>query len=293
VTYTKNASPIEQTHEHMTAETVCPAVSGKSATTTTLQASTVSPHTGEALTYTATVTPTTPKAPLPSGSVTFLDEGTPIAGCTTQALVPASASSTASCQLSYPASGTHLITVRYGGDSGYFGSESLAQTITVSAVELAHESPPPGQAASTGSSISSGPTNGGKAVGTISSAQLKASLSAQLIPSGKAASIAALLEHGGYAMPFRALETGTATIDWYELPSGAKLASKTKAKPVLVAAGKLTFAAPGLGKVMVRLTAQGRRLLKRARRARLLSKIVFRAPNSKDVVATNNFVIKS
>jgi hypothetical protein len=62
-----------------------------------------------------------------------------------------------------------------------------------------------------------------------------AALISGLIPSGKTAKIAALLKSGVFSLEFKAIEAGKATIDWYEVPPGAKLA-KSKAKPVLVAA---------------------------------------------------------
>jgi hypothetical protein len=110
---------------------------------------------------------------------------------------------------------------------------------------------------------------------SINPAQIVVSLRKQLTPSGKAAKIGALLKNGGLTMPFEALEAGTVSVEWYLVPAGAKLAKKTKAKPVLVASGKLVFSAAGTGKLMVRLTAVGRRLLQHARRIRLVAKGTF------------------
>jgi hypothetical protein len=134
------------------------------------------------------------------------------------------------------------------------------------------ELPPPAKPASSPTtSLSSSPSSGqgvSPAV-SISAAQLASSLAQQLRPAGKAAGLTALLKHGGLTMPFTALEAGTLTVDWYMLPSGAKLARKTKARPILVAAGKLTFSAAGTGKIKVTLTAQGKKLLKHVRRVKL------------------------
>jgi hypothetical protein len=255
----------EQTRTHLAAETACPASSGKLATTTTLRATPAAPHVGEAVTYTATVTPKTRGAALPSGSVGFFDEGKAIFGCTAQALTPGAASSTTNCQVSYSAIGAHQITARYGGDAGYFGSESAGQTITVSTPEPPHTEPkvvkPPLVApCCEGPPVSPTP---------LSTAQLKALLSAQLMPAGKAATIAALLKHGGYLMPFTAPEAGTLSVQWYELPPGAKLAKRHKSKPVLVASARQTFAAAGTGQLKLKLTTQGKRLLRHTKRAKL------------------------
>lgn len=132
--------------------------------------------------------------------------------------------------------------------------------------------PPPG---STPTNPTPASTTAGSGATTISSVQLKALLARQLTPSGKTATIAALLKHGGLSLSFTAPEAGRLVVQWYDLPSGAKLAKATKAKPVLIAAGKLTFAAAGTGRVKLTLTAQGRKLLKHVRRVKLEAKAGF------------------
>lgn len=72
---------------------------------------------------------------------------------------------------------------------------------------------------------------------------------------------------------------------WYELPAGGKLAKATKAKPVLVAAGKLVFPAAGIGKLMVKLTAQGKQLLRHGKRLKLEAKGTFRGSGGAAVSA--------
>jgi hypothetical protein len=137
--------------------------------------------------------------------------------------------------------------------------------------------PPSGSTTPGGSSPSgqtSGTTSGGSAV-TISSAQLVALLTRQLALSGKAARIGALLKHGGLSLPFTAPEAGTLAVQWYQVPVGAKLAKRSKAKPVLVASGRLTFSGAGAGKVKMRLTAAGRRMLKQVKRVNLTARGTF------------------
>lgn len=286
ITYTTHSTFTEQTHEHMTAETVCPASSGKLATTTTLQVSPASPHVGEAVSYTATVTPKTLGASSPSGSVTFLDEGIPITSCTAPALALGAASSTASCQVSYPVSGTHHITARYGGDSGDFGSEATVQTVTVSAVEPPHEPTEPKPPLVV--SCCDGPVQ----APPLTAAQLKALLARQLVPVGTTATIPALLKHGGYSFSFNAPEAGSLMVQWYEVPKGARFARHTKAKLVLVASGKLTFSGAGTGKLKVKLTGAGVRLLRHARRAALTVKGTFTTSGGHPVTATSGFVVR-
>ena len=84
---------------------------------------------GQSATYTATVAPPASRSgPIePSGSVEFLDNGTPIPSCLNQALVNLSAS----CTLTYNTVGTHSITASYGGDSNFTGSTAPGQPVTV------------------------------------------------------------------------------------------------------------------------------------------------------------------
>jgi hypothetical protein len=97
---------------------------GKGSTTTTLHTTTLTG--GESVTYTANVTPQITGASSPSGSVEFLDGGTPIASCASQALTGDSAS----CQVSYTSPGTHSVTAQYPGDPNFTGSASAPQTVT-------------------------------------------------------------------------------------------------------------------------------------------------------------------
>jgi hypothetical protein len=126
-----------------------PLTVSKAATTTTLSVSSATPTVGNLVTYTATVTPANSGSAQPSGSVQFLDNGTPISDCAGQeALIGAQAS----CALSYPAPGSHSITVSYPGDANFTGSASSAQAVTVI--------PPPPGFAGTLPSISGNTTQG-------------------------------------------------------------------------------------------------------------------------------------
>jgi hypothetical protein len=78
---------------------------------------------GQAVTYTATVS-----AIAATGSITFEDAGTAIAGCAGQAV----GFGAATCALSgYTAAGAHSITATYSGDINYLTSTSSALTQTV------------------------------------------------------------------------------------------------------------------------------------------------------------------
>jgi hypothetical protein len=106
---------------------------------------------------------------------------------------------------------------------------------------------------------------------------IMSSLYAQLALAGRAARIAKILHHGGYAPVFTALEAGTATISWYRVPSGAHI---TAAKAVLVATGTQAFTKPGRTTLTIGLTTKGRELLEQAtnvqlRRLKLTAKGTF------------------
>lgn len=126
----------------------------------------------------------------------------------------------------------------------------------------------------------------------VSSAQIAALLVGQLTPAGTAARITALLKRGGFTVAFKALEAGTAVIDWYEVSPGAKLAKKTKPKPVLVGVGRLRFSAAGTAKIRIRLTVAGRRLLRHARQLRLTAKGTFTPTGKTPITAKRTFVLK-
>jgi hypothetical protein len=97
--------------------------------TSTAVTSSVNPSVaGQTVTYTATVTPGSGTV-TPTGSVTFKDDVSTV-DCTagTQTL---NSSGVATCQTSYPDTGSHLITAAYGGVPGFSGSTSATLTQTV------------------------------------------------------------------------------------------------------------------------------------------------------------------
>jgi hypothetical protein len=105
---------------------------GKDSAATATAVSNAAPVIGATVTYTATVTPAHAGPTEPSGSVEFLDNGTAIGACASTALTAGSSSSTATCKLSYPSTGSHSITAKYAGDGSFTGSTSSpAKTVTV------------------------------------------------------------------------------------------------------------------------------------------------------------------
>ena len=136
----------------------------KIATATTVASSANPSIPGQAVTYTATVSP----AP-DGGPVAFADGGTTIAGCTAQ---PLDSSGQATCQVTYTATGSHAITAVYSGDAAYAGSTStaLTQNVVPDKADLKAGLSVPAQAAD-GSSVTEtvtvtnqGPATAGKVV---------------------------------------------------------------------------------------------------------------------------------
>jgi hypothetical protein len=101
-------------------------------TTTSLSSSPNPSSLGQAVTYTATLTPVPPASGTPTGTVSFADGGTPITACTAQAL----SGGTATCTVTYSSPGTHSITATYGGDSN-FASSPPSNTVSEVVAALA------------------------------------------------------------------------------------------------------------------------------------------------------------
>jgi alpha-tubulin suppressor-like RCC1 family protein len=133
----------------------------------------------------------------------------------------------------------------------------------------------------------SGPVGPGSKPTKPTIAQLKAGLLSQLTPKGKAAKLASLAKKKSYTLAFKALSAGKLSISWYFLPKGAHI-SRT-AKPVLFASGQLSFSAPGVKKITIRLTSKGQKLIKRRASIKLTAKGSFTPPGQKAIAAVRGF----
>ena len=119
-------------------------------------------------------------------------------------------------------------------------------------------------------------------------AQLTSSLSGVLTPTGKLATVKAILKAGDYVFSYRALEAGGLTIDWFYTPKSAH--SKT-AKPVLVAGGGLKIGKAGKVGVKVMLTSAGRKQFKSSHALSLASHVAFIPTCQKTVTRTATFTL--
>lgn len=88
---------------------------------------------GQPVTYTASVSVNAPGAGTPTGTVTFYgSEGTAIPGCSNVGLSDG-VGDVATCQTSYPATGSNTITATYSGDGNFSTSTSAPITENVTA----------------------------------------------------------------------------------------------------------------------------------------------------------------
>ena len=116
-------------------ETVAQAATTTAVVSTTGSASVV----GQQVTYTATVSVTSPGSGTPTGKIEFLDGGTAISACGGSSGNSLSGSS-ATCQVTYSTTGSHTITAKYLGDTNYSASPtspSTTQTVNQAATTTA------------------------------------------------------------------------------------------------------------------------------------------------------------
>jgi Bacterial Ig-like domain (group 3) len=274
----------------------------RSKATTTLGVSTPTPFEDQAETYTATVQPVG-GGPAPTGAITFYDGLVPIESCGVQTLVRSGSAATASCTVSYGDPFEHRIHVLYSGNENYKGSASPTDMISVqegaAPPEEHHDVTPKLQEAAhhETSPLTGGSGGDGEltpSLATISSAEIAKVLGQQLVLLGKSATITSVLRSGGFTATIHALEAGTATIDWFELPPGATL-PRVKAKPVLVASGTVKCAAAGACKLRIQPTRAGRKLLRRAKRIKLTARGTFlpkAAVSTRSATTSTTFTLK-
>jgi Bacterial Ig-like domain (group 3) len=267
----------------------------RSKSTTSLGVSSLTPFEAQPVTYTATVQPGSgPEQTglVTTGSVTFYEGVEPVAGCANESLAMEGAAGVASCTVSYSDLFVHRIHASYSGGEYYRTSSSAPQTITVQegsapTPEPEHKASKEGPKEEPHETLKTTIPN----LVTVSSSQLVGLLK-KLVPSGKAATIGALRKHGELSLSFAAPEAGTLTVQWYQMPKGAKLASHGKPKPVLVASGHVAFTKPGTGSITVKLTVAGKKLVRTAKRLGLMEKTAFVPVGAAEASARNGLVLR-
>jgi PKD domain len=113
-------------------------------------------------------------------------------------------------------------------------------------------------------------------------ARIRALLAEQLSPPPQAARLSSLLRHRGYSFEFPAPTAGRLQIRWY-------LHSHARRKRVLIAAGSRMCAAAGIIKVSVRLTSDGKRVLRQLGSVLVTGKATFTPTGKRPVFAMRTF----
>jgi hypothetical protein len=225
----------------------------------TVTASNAAPKVGDVVTYTATVTAEVPGPAVPSagGNVAFAYwNGLRYVVLPDCAAMPTTATAigiTATCTRTIPDTKETQVGAIWDGDANFHrwqGGMGSGYGFVGGIPNFGSPSQPP-------------------ATGAIAKA-----LSAEFVTSGPSARIKSILKNGGFVYEFAALMPGELQVKWTYRPPAARAAGK--AKPFVVAKGlaKTSFLAKST-QVKVRLTAKGRKLLKRSKKLRLTAQVSF------------------
>jgi hypothetical protein len=186
--------------------------------------------------------------------------------------------------------GEHAFTVTATDKAGNSSSQAV-RYLVLAPTTGGTPGPDDGGSGGSGGAAGGSPAGGTTAGGTTgsgsagsSTAQIAAALQRQIVPSGKAATIAKLRSRGSFALQFTALQAGKAELRWYQTKAGGKR--------VLVASATAAFGAPGAKTLIVKLTAAGNGLLKSAKRLSLKAEGTFTPTGKAPVKTTKAFVLK-
>lgn len=128
------------------------------------------------------------------------------------------------------------------------------------------------------------PTSAGVRGTRITTAQIKARLIRQIVPTGQQTKIPTTLVRGSTVLAFTGLEAGRAVVGWYLPASGP-------ARPVLAAQGRLTFKSARATTIQMRLTSAGNQALNAATRLRLIAQGTFTPTGKSPVKVTKTFLL--
>jgi hypothetical protein len=119
----------------------------------------------------------------------------------------------------------------------------------------------------------------------LSPTHIKRELLKQLVPSGNAARIGALLSTGWYRLSFKPLTAGKTLVAWYHFAERAP-GAKRRGNPLLVAIGRKTFTEAKEAAITLKLTTDGRRLLEHSNRLALTAKCTFTETGERAILVT-------
>jgi hypothetical protein len=124
----------------------------------------------------------------------------------------------------------------------------------------------------------------------LSASQIGELLAKPLSLLGKGTSIPALLKRGSLSLSVNPGEPGELTVQLWEVPRGAHLAEH--AKPVLIASGSASFSAASTKSISLRLTAAGKKLLKKAKTITLTARARFTPTAKTPITVTKTIQLK-
>ena len=120
---------------------------------------------------------------------------------------------------------------------------------------------------------------------TIDLNELKRRLRRALAPTGKAAKLANLRKRSGFTSSFASLSAGRLTITWSTVRKG-------KRKAVVVATGRASFTRIATAKPKVKLTAAGKKALRKAKRFTVTAKASFAITGGATVSVSRKLTLK-
>jgi hypothetical protein len=119
-----------------------------------------------------------------------------------------------------------------------------------------------------------------------SATAVRNALNSQLAHALSGARLTKVLKAGGYSFFFATPGAGTLEMQWYELVKGAH-----GFKRVVLASGKISYTKASQATLRLRLTSEGRRVLRHKRRLKLTAKAVFSVPGGVSVTWQETFVL--
>ncbi len=131
-----------------------------------------------------------------------------------------------------------------------------------------------GGGGSTGSSSNQGGGGTTNQMGPSPGA-VTAALAALLVGKGTPPTIASLLKVGGYSLGFNAPGAGVLSVQWTMVSAQSSRHARHKAKKVMIASGTQTFTTAEIGTIKLRLTAAGRKLLKKGHMLKVIQQATF------------------
>lgn len=130
-----------------------------------------------------------------------------------------------------------------------------------------------------------------KAKAVVTAAQVLSRLGLELGRIQHAARLKGLRNSHAYSFKFSAPTAGKLEYSWYQLAHGARLSSKGKLKPMLVATAKASFASATTKTIELKLTSAGLRLIRSSKHIKLTAKAVFSRAGVSPVSWVKSFVL--